>query len=78
MRSRAVFRAADGRVGLGVKPIHMASLVDDDGNISPLCATEPRGLDLRRETWTMRGAAVTCKRCRALLKGHPAGVVPGA
>lgn len=50
------------------KPYHMARLVDEQGNVSPLCASTPRKLDLRRETWTNRPEAVTCKNCLEALR----------
>jgi hypothetical protein len=51
-----------------VKPVHMAKLVSPEGDISPLCAKAPRAIDLRKATWTNRPEAVTCRRCKSLLK----------
>lgn len=44
---------------------HMAHLVAQDGNVSPLCATTPRAIDMKRATWTTDWYAVTCKKCLA-------------
>ena len=50
------------------KPVHRATLIRSDGKVSPLCAKRPRVLNLARETWTNRDAAVTCRRCLAAMK----------
>jgi hypothetical protein len=47
------------------KPYHMAALVNPEGGVSSLCAARPRALNLKRETWTIRWEAVTCKKCLA-------------
>jgi hypothetical protein len=49
------------------KPIHRAKLISDKGDVSPLCATKPRKLNLKVETWTNRDEAVTCPKCLAKL-----------
>lgn len=49
------------------KPVHLAKLIAPNGNVSPACATTPRMLNLKRETWTIREEAVTCKKCKAKL-----------
>ena len=49
---------------------HMAGLyaLDGSGNISALCYAKPHPIDLtKRQTWTMRAEAVTCRRCKRLL-----------
>lgn len=48
------------------KPVHKAALIGKGSKVSPLCAARPRAIDLRRATWTLRWAAVTCERCLAL------------
>lgn len=48
------------------KIYHKASLVNRAGRISPLCAANPRPVDLRRELWTLRWEAVTCPKCLAM------------
>jgi hypothetical protein len=48
------------------KVYHMAGKVRIDGAVSPLCATKPRVLNLRRELWTLRWEAVTCAACLKL------------
>ncbi len=50
-----------------IRPYHKAHLVSAKGDVSPLCAARPRKIDLRRELWTLRDEAVTCKRCLAAL-----------
>lgn len=50
------------------KTVHKASLVREDGAVSPLCAKSPRPIDLSRATWTLREEAVTCKRCGSILR----------
>lgn len=50
-----------------MKLIHSARLVSRDGDISPLCARNPRKLDLRKESWTTDPKAVTCQKCKAML-----------
>lgn len=45
------------------KVYHFAHLFSGKGAVSPLCAEVPRRLRLRRELWTIREDAVTCKRC---------------
>lgn len=51
-----------------ITPVHMAKLVSPNGDVSPLCATEPRALNLKVETWTNRQQAVTCRRCKRRLE----------
>lgn len=48
-----------------MKTVHKAHLVSEKGDVSPLCAPEPRAIDLKRATWTIRWEAVTCKKCLA-------------
>jgi hypothetical protein len=45
------------------KPVHMAALISRTGGVSPLCASTPRRINLKRATWTNRAEAVTCQRC---------------
>lgn len=51
-----------------MKIVHRAKLINSDGVVSPLCAKRPRAIDLRRASWTNRDGAVTCPRCRKLMK----------
>ena len=66
--------AAMGKVseeaGLPVtpRPYHLAKMISEAGDISPLCATEPRKLDLKVELWTNRREAVTCAKCLARMQ----------
>ncbi len=59
------------KLSLRKKPIHFANLISNKGDVSPICALQPRKLNLRRETWTMRKEAVTCPKCIAHLKKFP-------
>jgi hypothetical protein len=52
------------------KPYHLAKLISQDGAVSPLCASKPRALNLKRELWTRDRKAVTCKRCLAKMAGE--------
>lgn len=45
------------------RPLHLAAHVRRDGGVSPIRASSPRAINLRRGTWTLRREAVTCKRC---------------
>jgi hypothetical protein len=49
------------------KTYHMAAKVNDKGDVSALCYTKPRAIDLRKQSWTVRPDAVTCPRCRRVL-----------
>lgn len=58
------------------KLYHRAKLVTEAGQVSALCFTTPRPIDLTRARWTIRDEAVTCPRCRIILhqqkpKGAP-------
>lgn len=45
---------------------HKAHLVNDRGDVSPLCADKPRALNRRRhQMWTTDWNAVTCAKCLA-------------
>lgn len=46
-----------------MRPCHLSKLISRKGDVSPLCADEPRMVDLRRETWTGRPDKVTCPEC---------------
>lgn len=48
------------------KIYHRAKLIDPDGDVSALCATKPRAIDLSRASWTTRPEAVTCPKCKRL------------
>ncbi len=50
------------------KTLHMAKHINQQGEVSPLCAPKPRALDLKKAGWTNRKEAVTCPKCLALLK----------
>jgi len=46
-----------------MKVCHLAKMIDKNGNVSPLCASTPRKINLAKESWTIRDDAVTCKKC---------------
>ena len=49
---------------------HRADKINDKGGVSALCFTKPRTINMRRESWTMTDASVTCPKCMALMKGR--------
>jgi hypothetical protein len=55
------------------KPVHLAKMISNNGDVSPLCAKKPRKINLKTETWTNRAEAVTCKKCLLLLPGGTIG-----
>lgn len=52
------------------KKYHLAKMISAGGDVSPLCARTPRKINLKRELWTNRPEAVTCKRCLALIEAR--------
>ena len=50
------------------KKIHRAKLISEAGDVSPLCAKTPKPINLKKESWTNRDEAVTCKKCLELMK----------
>ena len=46
------------------KPVHMASKINANGDVSALCFYTPKPINLAKATWTNREEAVTCKRCK--------------
>ena len=51
------------------KVYHFAAKVNERGDVSALCYTRPHAINLKRgQSWTHRAEAVTCPRCRKLLK----------
>ena len=47
---------------------HMASKIARSGSVSALCSATPRAINMKRVTWTISPAAVTCRKCKAALK----------
>lgn len=47
-----------------MKRHHLAAMLAEDGSVSPACASEPRAINLAKETWTLRPEAVTCQACK--------------
>ena len=50
------------------KIYHLAKLISQDGDVSPLCAKNPKKIKLERELWTTDLKAVTCKECLKILR----------
>lgn len=55
--------------GAALKPkkVHLADKIASTGAVSPKCARTPRAINLKRESWTLRKQAVTCKGCLAAI-----------
>lgn len=51
-----------------IKNVHMAKMMNEKGDVSPLCAKNPRKINLKNATWTIIRHRVTCKACIAKLK----------
>ena len=53
-----------------MKIYHMAKFFaqDESGNVSALCYAQPHPIDLTKATWTIRSDAVTCSKCRKMLR----------
>lgn len=57
------------------KVYHFAAKFSRGGGASALCYKKPRVIPLDRgQSWTIRPDAVTCPRCRALLKQRNAAL----
>jgi hypothetical protein len=50
------------------KVYHRAAKINANGDVSALCFKSPRPIDLSRSMWTIRDEAVTCPRCRRLMR----------
>lgn len=46
---------------------HLAKHIQQNGNVSPLCAPKPRALNMEVATWTTDKRAVTCRKCLSML-----------
>lgn len=46
---------------------HRGDKVDAQGRVSALCFSKPRPIDMRRASWTLADAFVTCPKCAALI-----------
>jgi hypothetical protein len=47
---------------------HYAAKISPNGDVSALCFTTPKPINLRRASWTIRPNAVTCEKCKRLLQ----------
>ncbi len=45
--------------------VHKAKLISPEGDVSPVCAGNPRKVNMKKESWTTDSKAVTCKKCLA-------------
>jgi len=45
------------------KKVHKSHLINKRGGVSPLCATTPRAINLKKDSWTLTDSAVTCAKC---------------
>jgi hypothetical protein len=60
-----------------VTKYHRAKLVNDRGDIIPLCRVRSmRKVDLSVESWTIRNDAVTCRRCQKLIEEGALNNIP--
>jgi hypothetical protein len=50
----------------GVRLVHLAQVID--GHPRPICYGSHRILDPRKGNWTRRAEAVTCAKCRHILR----------
>lgn len=55
-----------------MKVYHYAAKINEHGDVSALCFKSPRAIQLHKASWTNRPHAVTCHRCKALLKAKDA------
>lgn len=56
------------RAGVEPKLYHMSDKVNEHGGVSALCFKQPKAIDLRIASWTMRAEAVTCPKCKAKME----------
>lgn len=51
------------------KVYHFWNKIAEDGSVSALCYKRPRAINYARgQSWTNRPQAVTCSKCRKLLR----------
>ena len=50
------------------KILHRAAKIRNDGAVSAKCFASPHPIDLTRALWTIRDEAVTCPRCRRVMR----------
>lgn len=48
--------------------VHMAAGLSRNGDVSARCYRRPRPINLKRATWTLRLSAVTCPRCKKIIR----------
>jgi hypothetical protein len=56
------------RAAAKVRLVHMAGMLNRNGEMSARCYKRPRPINLKRATWTTRLPAVTCPRCNRLAR----------
>lgn len=47
---------------------HRGDKIDARGRVSALCFESPRAIDMRRATWVLTDAGVTCPKCLAKIR----------
>ncbi len=50
-----------------VRIIHRAAKINSSGDVSALCFSRPRAIDMKRASWVLRDETVTCPRCLSLI-----------
>lgn len=46
---------------------HKAAGINDNGDVSALCFSTPRAIDMTKASWTTSDNAVTCAKCKRLM-----------
>lgn len=58
---------SSGRCGVS-KIYHRAHLIGENGEVSALCFSKPKPINLAKALWTLRDKAVSCPRCKAVME----------
>lgn len=64
--------AAARRAGIAPKIVHRADKINANGDVSALCYSRPRKINLAIANWTIVDRHVTCSKCVAALKAREA------
>ena len=54
------------RAGVEKKTVHRAKMVNTNGDVSAVCFSTPRKINLKIATWTLVAKLVTCPKCKTL------------
>jgi hypothetical protein len=49
---------------------HLARMIDGRGEVSALCFSRPRAINLRRASWVLSPNRVTCPKCKRIIRAH--------